>query len=218
MGCRGGPWGGGGSLLGGCGGPWGQGVRGEGRRRALWVGARLGGCGTGVPMGVSPPPRLSWGLPGVLLWSLRRPGPPRRAFLLPPPPAVALFSRFSGRFWRPVASGRAASGASRSFGARPAHACARASNTPLHMRVPLPAHASNAPVSQPAPASPQACAPSCTHNCTCMCSACTHIVTCMCLLVCVHNCTLHMCAYPQSHTVCTRACTHVCTAASRAQS
>lgn len=61
---------------------------------------------------------------------------------MPPPPLFALFSRFSGRFWRPVVSGRAARGASGSFGARPAHACARSKCAALHMRVPLPAHAS----------------------------------------------------------------------------
>lgn len=58
----------------------------------------------------------AWLLPGGMYWAW-------------------LEGRFSGRFWRPVASGRAASGASRSFGARPAHACARASSPALHMRV-----------------------------------------------------------------------------------
>lgn len=140
----------------------GEGSAGQ-RDSQRWRGSKLGPTGGSKPRSlptiITPNPVLS------LQWGLLHTPPPR--FLQPPascstfgarlalPPSTppplhrhthalpslpfALFSRFSGRFWRPVLSGPAARGASRSFGARPAHACARARSAALHMRVPLPA-------------------------------------------------------------------------------
>lgn len=140
----------------------GEGSAGQ-RDSQRWRGSKLGPTGGSKPRSlptiITPNPVLS------LQWGLLHTPPPR--FLQPPascstfgarlalPPSTppplhrhthalpslpfALFSRFSGRFWRPVLSGPAARGASRSFGARPAHACARARRAALHMRVPLPA-------------------------------------------------------------------------------
>lgn len=140
---------------------------------------------------------------------------------MPPPPLFALFSRFSGRFWRPVVSGRAARGASGSFGARPAHACARSKCAALHMRVPLPAHASARsraaargltwarPFARPfactpvhtrvhrSPISPSSPPPSPP---TVLCGCCT--LTC----VCTRPPRVHACS-SCTHT-CTRVCTH----------
>lgn len=130
-GCRGGGGGGGGGAL---------------ERRHVPE-AAPGGGGPAAPR-----------CPGVPSGSGRGcPGPPRARRCRSPPPRRCPFLPLFGAVLAAGASGPAASGASSSFGARPAHACARASNMPAHMRVPLPAHAGGAPGSLHASA--HACAP-----------------------------------------------------------